>query len=82
MPLTVISHGIGEPDAGEIELPGISKAMEVAWQDAQVSLARFVPAGTRVVATRSHHPIPSEQPALIVNTIKSMLAELDSATIR
>ena len=67
VPLIVISHGI--PDAPQAGPSG----MEKAWQQEQVKLAKLVPGGRRIVATKSHHGIPDEQPGLIVQVIKSLL---------
>lgn len=73
MPLVVISHGIPDPSAGKEALPGLNKATEKLWQQTQINLATLVPGGRRIVATKSHHPIPTEQPGLIVQTIRDLL---------
>lgn len=73
MPLVVISHGIPDPSAGREALPGLNKATEKLWQQTQINLATLVPGGRRIVATKSHHPIPTEQPGLIVQTIRALL---------
>ena len=66
MPYVVISHGMHEES--------IEKATEPAWQQAQIKLAKLVPGGKRIVANTSDHAIPAEQPGLIVDTIRGVLA--------
>jgi pimeloyl-ACP methyl ester carboxylesterase len=72
MPLVVISHGIADP-AGREEIPGLARETERSWQRMQAGLARLVPGGRRVVAARSHHQIPAEQPAVVIAALRSVL---------
>jgi pimeloyl-ACP methyl ester carboxylesterase len=82
LPLVVISHGIPEPPMGREVVRGIDKAIEPAWQRMQIELARVVPGGTRIVAAKSGHMIPTEQPALVVRTIRGVLTRLDTSFSR
>jgi CubicO group peptidase (beta-lactamase class C family)/pimeloyl-ACP methyl ester carboxylesterase len=76
LPLVVISHGIPDPPMGKELVPGLNTAIEREWQQRQLQLATLVPGGRRVVATKSGHMIPTEQPALVVGVIEEMLQQL------
>jgi pimeloyl-ACP methyl ester carboxylesterase len=72
MPLVVISHGLADP-MDEHGVKGLRRGIERMWQAMQADLAALVPGGRRVVAHKSHHQIPSEQPAIIVSALRSVL---------
>ena len=82
MPLVVISHGIPDPPMGKELVPGVNAAIETAWQKLQIKLATLVPGGRRVVATKSGHGIPAEQPGLVVDVIKDMLQQIGTRSPR
>ena len=74
MPLVVISHGI--PDStGEQGIKGLARASEQMWQAMQTALAKLTPKGRHVIAHKSHHQIPGEQPAIIINTLARLITE-------
>ena len=72
MPLVVLSHGRAEtaglppgwPVEAEVEL----------WRELHGDLAALVPNGRLVVAERSGHFIQSEQPELVVEAIRAVVA--------
>jgi pimeloyl-ACP methyl ester carboxylesterase len=73
MPLVVIRHGI--PDrVDEQGLRGLAQGIEQNWQKMQRDLACLVPGGRLLVARKSHHQIPQEQPALVVSAIRQVLS--------
>jgi hypothetical protein len=55
-------------------VPGIDTAIEKEWQRRQALLAHLVPGGRRVVAEQSDHLIPTAQPGLVVEQIRSVVA--------
>lgn len=73
MPLVVISHGLADP-MNEQGVKGLRRGVERMWQAMQRDLARLVPGGRRIVAHKSHHQIPTEQPAIVVAALKSVVA--------
>ena len=82
LPLVVISHGIPDPHMGKELVPGLNAAIETAWQQQQIKLATLVPGGRRIVATKSGHMIPAEQPGLVVGVIKDMLQQIGTRSPR
>src|SRR5581483_9175023 len=82
MPLVVISHGIPDPPMGKELVPGLNTAIETEWQKQQIELATLVPGGRRVVATKSGHGIPAEQPELVVRVIEDMLRPVGTRSPR
>lgn len=82
MPLIVISQASPEAPMGAELLPGLNKAIETGWQRAQVELAHLVPGGKRIVATNSDHMIPTNQPGLVVRTIRAVLARVSAGMRR
>ena len=74
MPLVVISRGIPEAAMGAEVVPGADAAIETEWQRRQALLARLVPRGRRVVAEQSDYLIPTAQPGLVVEQIRSVVA--------
>ena len=73
MPLVVISHGIPDAPMGIEVVPGAGRAIETEWQRRQARLGRLVPGGRRVVAERSGHLIPTDQPTLVVSEIEGVV---------
>jgi pimeloyl-ACP methyl ester carboxylesterase len=78
MPLVVIRHGLADRiDEGGIK--GLRRGIEQVWQGLQADLARLVPGGRLIVARRSHHQIPVEQPAIVVSAVRQVLADVARA---
>jgi pimeloyl-ACP methyl ester carboxylesterase len=74
MPLVVLSHGQGPLDFGDLIAPWSSAELEQPWQDAQQRLAGLVPGGTFILATQSGHFIQGEQPELVIDAIRDVVA--------
>lgn len=72
LPFVVISHGI--PDSS------LKKGTEQGWQQAQITLAKLVPGGIRIIAARSDHAIPTKQPGLIVKAIRGVITSVSGRT--
>jgi pimeloyl-ACP methyl ester carboxylesterase len=70
MPLSVISHGL----PGEYPPGWPADAEEALWTQLQNELAALVPGSHHVIAHRSHHPIHTEQPKLVVREIRRVVA--------
>jgi pimeloyl-ACP methyl ester carboxylesterase len=76
MPLAVLSHGLVTPGTYPPGWPG--RAVEHLWSVLQNELAALEPGSDHLVATRSDHDIPREQPALVVaETLKVVQAVRD-----
>ena len=74
MPLVAISHGI--PDSTDEQgIKGLARASEQMWQAMQTGLANLLPDGRRVVAHKSHHQIPKEQPSIIISTLARLITQ-------
>ena len=73
LPLVVLSHG---RPYGAAELPpGVPpEALERAWQELQAELAALVPGARHVVAAASGHYIHVEQPELVVEAVRQVVA--------
>jgi pimeloyl-ACP methyl ester carboxylesterase len=73
-PLTVLSRGRvdGPPDATRAELV----ALEPAWQGLQVDLTGLSRDSQHVVAEDSGHYVQLDQPDLVVEEVRKMLAKL------
>ncbi len=72
LPLIVLSHGIPAPP-----LPGVSAEqaaqMEQEWQSFQRQQAALSSQGMLIVADRSGHLIPYEQPDLVVDAVRQIV---------
>ena len=78
----MISHGIPDPQMGSELVPGLNAAIETEWQKQQIKLAALVPDGRRIVATKSGHMIPVEQPGLVIGAIEDMLRQIGTRSPR
>jgi pimeloyl-ACP methyl ester carboxylesterase len=68
MPLVVLAHGHpDDPPPPYVELE------EPFWRQLQRELARLVPGGRLVIATRSGHDIHHEQPELVLDAIRDVV---------
>lgn len=77
MPLVVLSHGRAA-DPGE-RPPGWPIAEEERiWRELHAEIARLVPNGRQVVAEASGHDIHQEQPELVVEAIRNVVAVVAS----
>src|SRR5439155_2769382 len=71
MPLYVLTHGrVDQPDSD----PRVNAADERLWQTLQNELAALVPNGKHVIAKRSGHIIQHDQPGLVVEAIRDVVA--------
>ncbi len=68
-PLVVIQHGL----AGGM---GVPEKYEAEWPAAQARLARLSRVSEMVVATRNHHPIAEENPALVSAQVRRVVARV------
>ncbi|MFK3888207.1 alpha/beta fold hydrolase [Sphingomonas sp. NPDC079357] len=68
-PLVVIRHGL----AGGM---GVPEKYEAEWPAAQARLARLSRVSEMVVATRNHHPIAEENPALVSAQVRRVVARV------
>ncbi len=75
MPVSVLTHG-------NVSLPPGSEpaAQEELWQQLQSELAAMVPGARHVLATRSGHDIPGEQPELVLTEIRRVVAAVRART--
>lgn len=71
LPLVVLAHGKAEPTEGMP--PRYAAASERMWRELQAELARLVPQGRLVVATRSGHQINQDQPGLVVDAVRDVV---------
>jgi pimeloyl-ACP methyl ester carboxylesterase len=69
VPLIVLKHGISFDPGGRPD-----PALERAWGRMQRQLASLSPEGELIVATRSHHRIAEDQPALVARAIERVVA--------
>jgi pimeloyl-ACP methyl ester carboxylesterase len=71
LPLRVVSRGRAD------SIPGATaaeqRAYDSTWQVMQVELTALSSRATRVVATRSGHNIPTEQPAIVIDAIRDIV---------
>lgn len=70
LPLVVIARGV--PDPGE-------NPTEATWRELQEELAGLSPCGRLVVADRSRHAIPLDQPELVAETVRQVVDEARAA---
>ena len=71
MPLYVLTHGrVDQPDSD----PRINAADERLWQTLQDELAALVPNSKHLVAKESGHVIQHDQPGLVVEAIRDVVA--------
>lgn len=70
----MITHGIGDLFSG-LEAEEATRAEEV-WKDLQLDLARRSSKGQFIVAEKSGHEIPLEQPEIVVEAIRNVLEAL------
>src|SRR4051794_20604345 len=82
MPLAVTTPATPAPPMGKELVPGVNTAIETKWQQQQIKLATLVPGGRRIVATKSGHMIPAEQPALVIEAIEDMLQQIGTRSPR
>jgi pimeloyl-ACP methyl ester carboxylesterase len=77
LPLFVLSHGrpiTVDLPAGTLP-PGFpADALERTWQELQDDLAALVPGARHVIATKSGHYIQIEQPDLVIEAIRQVVA--------
>lgn len=73
IPLVVVAHGIPEMFSG---LPSAAEAAraEQRWQTMQMELAQLSPSGKFLVAEKSGHKIHIDQPELVVEVIRQVVA--------
>jgi len=71
VPLAVLKHGISFEPGGEPD-----PALERAWGRMQAELAARSPDGQLVVAEHSHHRIAEDQPALVADAIRRVVAQV------
>ena len=75
IPLTVISHGQLDKNAVPSNLgQQVRDEYEQAWQKLQVEISSLSTRGKLIVAERSGHNIIFDQPEIIVEAIREMLA--------
>jgi pimeloyl-ACP methyl ester carboxylesterase len=69
VPFTILRHGI------DLQYPAgwPVAAVEQAWRDAQDALARSATQGKVVVAEKSGHFIQTDQPQLVVDTVRDVV---------
>jgi pimeloyl-ACP methyl ester carboxylesterase len=73
VPLAVLAHS--QPfGLSEDQLGFSPEALEVAWRAAQERLATLVPRSRYTVATESGHYIQLQQPALVIETVRQVVA--------
>jgi hypothetical protein len=65
-PLVVITHAIPSP--------GPAVVLEHGWREGQERLARLSTRGELVVATRSNHMVQSDQPDLVADAVRRVVA--------
>lgn len=72
VPLVVVTAGISEgwPPGWDAETFDALRAAQ------QADLATFTPQGRQVIAKQSTHHVPSQQPAIIIEAVESVMAEL------
>jgi pimeloyl-ACP methyl ester carboxylesterase len=80
LPLVVLTHGdatspLFSPEA-QAALPADFPwdALEAVWQELQDELAALVPGARHVIATKSGHYIQVEQPELVIEAIRQVVA--------
>jgi pimeloyl-ACP methyl ester carboxylesterase len=79
MPMFVLEHSRDRarfPNPFGLPLDWPIEAMERAWQASQDDLASLLPDAEHIIATRSEHAIHVDQPGLVTNAIRRVLAEL------
>ncbi len=75
LPLIVLSHGQLPPEAVPPSLgPSVRAEYEETWQALQLELTALSTRGRRIVAARSGHNIPLEEPELVIDAVHSLLA--------
>ncbi len=83
MPLVVITHGIGpqQPtdDAAELTLKNDS---EKIWTQLQDQLARLSTNSRHIIAYKSGHMIPLEEPDIITDAIKNMIFNQNKCAVK
>jgi pimeloyl-ACP methyl ester carboxylesterase len=72
VPLIVLSRGLDAAPPMSLPAP-VREAVARAWQDLQATLARAVPGGRHVIATRSGHFIQLDEPELVVGAIREIV---------
>jgi pimeloyl-ACP methyl ester carboxylesterase len=75
MPLSVLTHG-KPPSPPDPE----TDAQERLWQRLQNELAAMLPGSRHVIATRSGHDIPRDQPDLVLAEIRRVVAAVRSGS--
>ena len=76
VPLIVIVHGISDNLPGPGVTAEIAQQADQVWLDENARLAKEAPQGTYVVAEKSGHNIPLEQPQAVVDAIRTMVEQL------
>ncbi len=77
VPVMVIRHGQRQPQM----TPEATDGMEQINARLQTALAASVPEGRLIVAERSGHDIPSDQPELVIAAIRDVLQTVRSRTL-
>jgi hypothetical protein len=73
LPLVVVSNGLGYG-------PGKSAADNLVWDGLQKDLATASTNSVQVIATRSDHSIPTEQPDLVVEAVHEVVTAARSTS--
>jgi pimeloyl-ACP methyl ester carboxylesterase len=77
LPLVVLSRGHEDEAPPEVLAnlpPGFVDAMAVAWRAGQARLAALVPDARQVIASESGHYIHVEQPQLVIEAVRQVVA--------
>lgn len=72
LPLVVLTHGQSAPASGGASEAQVAEA-EAVWQALQREMATLSSQGSLIQATQSGHDIAIDQPALVVDAIRSMV---------
>ncbi|HNK63345.1 MAG TPA: alpha/beta hydrolase [Anaerolineales bacterium] len=79
IPLTVIRHGI--PDLFASMPAEQSRQAEIVWQELQMELGTLSSNSQLMVAEKSGHGIQIDQPDIVVDAIRQMVASIRSASV-
>jgi pimeloyl-ACP methyl ester carboxylesterase len=76
IPLVVLARGrsLGGTPPAEVVPPEVAAQLEPAWAAAQARLAALVPDAQYVLATESGHYIQLDQPELVIDAIRDVVA--------
>ncbi len=79
IPLIVLSHGKPQPMPNFPD--DINAAYEQTWQELQVEQAELSPNSHRIIAQASGHDIQLEQPELVIESVRQVLAAVQQAVM-